>query len=187
MKRILISAILFYSAISTACVPSIHPFYENRDVFFDTNLIGKWTDETRSESWAFEKAGSTEYRMEYTDEGGRTGMFEARLFKIRSRVFLDIAPVRPSFVQGFYGGHMITAHTFMELCFNDDSVQLKYLDAAWLKPYLEKNPDSVRHTIVEGEVLFTDTTKKLRAFIEKNLDTPGAFEVTEKITKVGEN
>lgn len=187
MKRILISAILFCSAISMACVPSVHPFYENKDVYFDKNLLGKWADETASESWTFEKAGSSEYRMEYTDERGRTGVFEARLFKIRDRVFIDIVPVRSSFVQGFYGGHMLSAHTFMGLSFNEDSVQLTFLDTAWLTPYLEKNPESVRHTIVDGEVLFTDSTKKLRAFIEKNLDTPGAFEATEKITKVGEN
>ncbi len=188
MKRIVISAVLFFAFVSMACVPSIHPFYENKDVFFDKNLLGKWTDESKAESWIFEKAGSSEYRMEYTDEHGRTGIFETRLFTLRDRDFLDIAPIRPSFIQkDFYGGHLLSAHTFMALSFDGNSVQLKFLDAVWLKNHLEKNPASVGHTIIDGEVLFTDTPKKLKAFIEKNLDTPGAFEETERITKVGEN
>jgi hypothetical protein len=179
--------ILVFAVISTSCVRSIHPFYEDGDAYFDASLIGKWSDEGRTESWVFEKAGSSEYRMEYTDENGRTGTFEARLFKIRNRIFMDITPVRSPYVQGFYGGHLLSVHTFFGLELGKDSAKLMYLDPAWLKRHLQNSPGAVEHTTVDGEVLLTDSTKKLKAFISTHLDTPGAFEQTEIISKIGAN
>ena len=187
MNKSVVSMIFLVALVTAACVPSIHPFYEEKDAYFDAGLIGKWSNEARTETWIFEKSGSTEYRMEYIDEHRRTGIFEVRLFKIRDRTFVDLTPVRPANLQGFYGGHLLPVHTSFAVELGKDSAKLMYLDPVWLKQYLQNNPMAVRHTTIDGEIFLTDSTSKLKAFIKTHLDTRGAFEQTEVISKIGAN
>lgn len=162
--------------IQTACVPSLNPIYTENDLVFDPSLLGVWTDDDKTETWEFTFADEKEYRLLHTDEQGNKGTFEARLVRIEGKRFLDIAPVRTTSSQNdFFSGHILSVHSFVEVSQDGKNFRLSYLEPKWLKPFLEKNPSAVRHAFIDGEVVFTDSSKNLQKFIAANLNSPGAF------------
>lgn len=169
---VLIAAFL----IQTACVPSLNPIYTENDLIFDAALLGIWTDGESTETWEFTFADEKEYRLVHTDERGNKGTFEARLVRIEGKRFLDLAPVRSTASDNdFFSGHILSVHSFVEVSQDGKNFRLSYLEPKWLKPFLEKNPNAVRHAFLDGEVVFTDSSKNLQKFIAANLNSPGAF------------
>src|SRR5216117_484587 len=78
MKKIVLPLVLVALCGVVGCIPtSINPLYTGQDLVFDSALIGVWSGEGDSkETWAFEKAGDTEYKFVYTEGDGKTGHFE---------------------------------------------------------------------------------------------------------------
>lgn len=182
MKRSLFLSFVILSLLSAACVPSLHPFYNDSDVVFEKRLLGKWTDTEHMESWLFERRGEKKYRMVNTDENGETALYDAAVFKLDGRTFLDIAPIRK---RDAYGGNLVAAHTAVEIVVEDERIRMFYLDPLWLKETIRKEGVAVRHTFIDGEVLLTDTTDKLQALLRMGMNAPGAFEETEEVIKEG--
>jgi hypothetical protein len=183
MKSTILIAIVIAAIASAACVRSIQPFYEHKDVYFDRSLIGTWTDAKGKESWKIERRGDGDYLIDETDEKGKKTRFEARLFKLDGRSFIDLAAT----TSGDAGsGHLLAVHTFLAIEKDLCTSKMSYLDPTWLKQFLAKNPNAIRHSNIEGEIVFTDSTKNLKSFIRKHLDSPGAFEETETLFKKGE-
>ncbi len=176
MTKLSLIALISSFVFLTACVPSLNALYTEQDLFFDKALIGVWTDGEQSETWEFTFADENEYKLVHTDELGKQGEFEARLLRIDGRTFLDIAPVRPRLSQNdFFSSHLLSVHSFVRLSQEGKTFRISYLETKWLKPFLEKNPAAVRHALIDGEILFTDTPKNLQKFIGANLNTLGAF------------
>src|SRR6266581_4332910 len=70
MKNILLALVLVALCGLIGCIPtSINPLYTGEDLVFDPALIGVWSSKGDSkETWAFEKAGDTEYKLVYTGD-----------------------------------------------------------------------------------------------------------------------
>src|SRR5262249_54826593 len=78
-----------------SCIPSVNPFFTNKDVVFDARLLGEWRAKENSddpEIWKFEKGETNSYKLTLTAEKGKQGLFEARLFKLKGEYFLDMIP-----------------------------------------------------------------------------------------------
>jgi hypothetical protein len=159
----------------TACVPSLNPLYTEQDLIYNKALLGVWTDGEKTETWEFTFADENEYKLVHTDEFGKKGDFEARLMQVEGKTFLDIAPVRRFSQNDFFSGHLLSVHSFVHVSQDGRSFRISYLETKWLKAFLEKKPDAVRHAVIDGEIIFTDTSKNLQKFIAANLNTPGAF------------
>ena len=184
MRVIASTAILGIVSFLSGCVPSLSPFYSDADLYFDRNIIGTWAAEDEKESWTFEANGDAGYKMTYLDEHGKIGVFEAKLFRLGNRSFLDLTPVRPAFEQNdYYTGHLLSLHTFVPIAVNGNSAQISYLDHSWLKRVLEKNPQAVGHAVIDDDIILTDSTKNLQAFLKANLYTQGAFENSTNIVR----
>lgn len=180
MKTTILTAIISASIIAAACVPSLHPFFFDADLVFDKRLVGKWTDRGHAESWTFEQRGEKKYRITYTDENGETGLYDAALFTLDGRMFLDLVPVRKRDV---YGGHLVAFHTVLAVTLEDERARLSYIDQVWLKHHLGTNPGRVRHGSRDGEIVLTDTTGNLQSFLKMSLETQGAFVEMEEMIK----
>jgi len=89
----LIAAVLL--TLSVGCIRSLHPFYTNKDVIFDSGLVGRWSQEKSKDTWEFSKQKEGEYQLVYTDEEGKSGTFVVRLLKIDGKMFLYLFPSRP--------------------------------------------------------------------------------------------
>jgi hypothetical protein len=177
MKTHISKLIAFYALFCGACVPSIHPLYTETDLAFDPALIGVWREANETETWDISFVDEKRYRLIHTDESGKKGEFEMRLVKVDGRMFLDLTPVKPTSTQNdFYGGHILTVHTFVHLGRDGATVQISMLDPKWLKSALAQNGNSLRHTMMGDEILITDSSKNLQKFLISNIAVPGAFD-----------
>lgn len=184
MKTTILTLILMTAIVSAACVGSVQPFYDERNVYFDRTLVGTWIDPEGQETWKVQQHGEKKtYLIDQTDDEGRTTRFEARLFKIGERSFIDLVATRSG---NSTAKQVFAAHTFVAIEKDRCTSRMSYLDPAWLKNYLARDLNAVRHTNLNGEIVFTDSTKNLQAFIRKHFASPGAFEQTETLYKKGE-
>ena len=74
MKRQYAIALAAGMLALTACIPSVHPFYSDKDVVFDPRLLGEWLEKDKEEkpqSWHFEKAEDNAYRLSITESDGK--------------------------------------------------------------------------------------------------------------------
>lgn len=183
MKLPILIVLLTAEFISAACVGSVQPFYDQKDVYFDRALIGTWIDSEKKESWKIRRHGEKEYLIDQTDDAGEITRFVARLFKIGDRSFIDLVD-RAAGDSG--AKQVLAAHTFVAVKKDRCTARIAYLDPAWLKTLLANNPRAIRHANLDGEIVFTDSTRNLQKFIRKYLASPGAFEQTETLYKKGE-
>ncbi len=184
MKILFTSLLVFAAVMMTGCVPSLHPYYFDGDVEFDQCLIGKWTDLGYKTSWHFERRGEKKYRLTQVSEDGESTLFEAVLFRVSGRKFLDITPIRNP---ENYGSSLLRTHSLMAITTEKDRLRVSYMDSAWLKNYLARHPDTFKHTFVDDELIITDTTENLQALIRRSSSSPGIFGNTEEIIRQGEN
>ena len=187
MKKMFYFMAFAAALLSTACVPSIHSFFSYKDVRFDRNVLGAWTDDEGEEESEFSRKDDLAYNVKYVDRSGKTGRFTAYLFRIAGRDFLDLSPVRADAEDSdLYVEKLLPTHTLMAINIEAGRAQLSFLDPAWLKGFLRQNPEEIDHTIVDDEVVLTATTPKLQAFIRRHIKTRGAFEDTELMFKKGD-
>lgn len=187
MRSIIVCGLLVVSLAFTSCVPSIQPFFEEKDVYFDRSLVGTWSERDGKEKWTITARDESSYFIDQTDEHGRSLRFEARLFKIGTDSFIDVLAVPSSKITGdLYLDHVLPSHTLLSVKIERCSVNLSFLDPTWIKGFLMTSPGAVAHTNRSGEIVLTDSTAAMQAFIKKHLTTPGAFEGTETLYKKGE-
>src|SRR5215208_6812465 len=92
MKNRNLIALPFAVVLLCSCIPSVEPFYTEKDAVFDARLLGQWKEE-EPETWKFEKGENDAYQLTITENGGKEGRFEAHLFQLKKEYFLDIIPV----------------------------------------------------------------------------------------------
>jgi hypothetical protein len=185
MKKILLALVLVALCGLIGCIPtSLNPLYTAKDLVFDPALIGVWSDKNDSkETWAFQKAGDTDYKLIYTENDGKTGHFEAHLLKLGHTRFLDLFPDESGLEEmarsGFYKVHLLRTHSFLQVTRIEPSLQMAPLDLKWLREFLGKHPKAIRHHKIgegdEAQMVLTASTPELRKFVEKHLKTEGAF------------
>jgi len=181
IARIMLLASVFYS---TACVPSIHPFFAKGDVYMDANLLGTWSDQDGGETWTFIYQDDRTYLLTYTDDTGKTGAFTASLFRLGDRSFLDIEPLRSGDRDcGLYAEHLLSMHSVYLITIDGKKGRLAFLDPKYLKAALESDPTVLAHTVVDDQIVLTATTERLKAFLLSSANKPEAFVMSETIEK----
>ena len=185
MKKILLALVLVALCGLIGCIPtSINPLYTGQDLVFDPALIGVWSETGDSkETWAFEKAGDTVYKLVFTENDGKTGHFEAHLLKLGLTQFLDLFPDESGIEEmnrsGFYKVHLLRTHSFLKVTQIEPALQMAPLDLKWLREFLGKHPKAIRHQKIgegdDAQIVLTASTPEVRKFVEKHLKTKGAF------------
>lgn len=179
-KTIILGAVFFIAA----CVPSLNPLYTEQDLMFDDSLIGVWIDKETGETWSFSKCGKMEYTLHYTAEDGRKGEFSARLVRLDDKMFLDMVPVKPGFLQNdYYQSHFIATHTFAHIAQKGTTVQVSMLEPRCLKDLLAANPAAIKHETIGGELVLSSPPKETQKFLLANLSTSGAFSPPMELTR----
>ena len=162
--------------LSAGCIRSLHPIYTEKDTVFEPGLIGQWAEDDSGEIWAFSKEDTNEYKLVYTDEKGRQGVFSAHLLKIKENLFLDFFPEEPGLkMNGFYQFHLLPVHTFVHVKQIEPILQMSFPDPGWLKKHISADPGAIAHEKIEKEIILTAATKELQSFWLKHIDAEGAF------------
>ena len=180
LKLGLLAAAGTLAALFTGClVVSVYPYYNEKDLVFETGLVGSWSKtDGQSERWKFEKQDTNTYQLTVTNSSG-TNVMQAHLFKLRGQLFIDLyAPDASTDVQP----PPIPSHLLLRVQSLSPSLKLTVLDFAWLRDLLLKNPKALRHEIIKTNdkpedrpIALTADTAELQAFLAKHLDTKEAW------------
>ena len=192
--RNLVSMVLAGMIVLSGCIPCLHPIYTDKDVTFDSKLIGVWSypdakpapdkkpPSKGKEYWKFSKLGENSYRLLIAESDGKVGVFETHLVKIDDAMFLDLYPIRPDKPAAknsdFYMLHLLSVHSFMAVDRIGDVLRYRFMDADWLNKYLDKNPQELQHEKLKGsgpDIVITASTKEIQSFLAKHVKTENAF------------
>jgi hypothetical protein len=75
MKTRILIFIAAGGLVLAACIPSVHPFYNDKDVVFEPRLAGQWQEKEKKDPpqvWKFEAGPDKSYKLNVTEEHGHT-------------------------------------------------------------------------------------------------------------------
>ena len=167
------------SIVPTGCdsdgnpfVMSLQPFYTQVDLEADSRLNETWTDKEGDVTFAFEqrreKGKEKEYELVVKEKDGEqqvSGKFEVRLVQVGAFWFLDIYPKSREGVNEFYRMHFIRAHTIARVEIKQDSIQMAFLSASWLKAKINENRIDTPYVKANDALLLTGTTEELQELV----------------------
>lgn len=174
MKTRVLVALVGVAFLLSACIPSVHPFYTDKDVVFDARLLGEWQPKENSddpELWKFEQGDDKSYRLTVTEKKDKHGKFAARLFKLKNGYFLDIIPTECELAPDqadLVAASMIPGHLVVRVPQIEPELQLAFCDYEWLEKFLKANPKALAHRKNDDSLLLTATTRELQHFILKH-------------------
>jgi hypothetical protein len=180
MKKRNLIAVAAAAILLAACIPSVNPFYTDKDVVFDPHLIGEWQETGKTnqpEVWKFEQATNNAYKLTVVEEG-KSGEFSAHLFKLKQGQFLDLIPTDCNYATNqadLVGLSMFPGHLLMRVGQIEPELKLGVCNYEWLEKYLEKNPKTIAHHMEGGLIVLTADTGDLQKFILKHLGTNELF------------
>jgi len=192
MKKAIVSIALI--AALAGCIPSVHPFYNEKDVVFDKQLLGEWTakeEDSDPKSWKFETDENKAYKLTLTEKTGKQGEFKARLFKLKDNYFLDMVPTECHFDTNqadIVGSFLIAGHLVLRVPELGPNLKLAFCDFDWLQKLLETNPKALAHYKEDDRLVLTADTPELQAFVLKHMGEDELFpKVAELSRKSGDS
>ncbi len=157
----------------TACAPSLHPFFTERDVVFNEALLGVWIDDS-GEVCKFTKSGDDHYELLIMDE--KPVRFEARLIELGGVTFLDLYPKPLGNESDLYPESFVPAHRLARVTIGTDSFSIAMMDGSWLKRLSDRNQLDLKHERINDEMIaLTAPTRELQAFALKHANNEEAF------------
>jgi hypothetical protein len=189
MKKRSLIATLGAAALLCSCIPSVNPFYTEKDVVFDARLLGEWQKKDKSDNpeiWKFEGTTNKTYTLTITDQKGRQGQFNAHLFQLKQEHFLDLIPDDCKYATNqadlvaasMYPGHLLVRASQFE-----PGLKLAFFDFDWLQKYLEKNPKALAHHREGDRLVLTAGTRDLQKFVLKHLGKDELFEKPDEMVR----
>jgi hypothetical protein len=158
-------------ALLVGCVPSLNAIYTEKDLVFDSHVLGIWKPEDSTETWDFQRRDANSYRLIYTDRQGHSGSFIAHLADIEGTRFLDLFPEQEvDATPGFYRFHQVPIHSIYLVKEAGDKVVLAAIDYPWLEKYVEKHPAELPSSTFDSRRMLTASTEQLQRFLIDNQD-----------------
>jgi hypothetical protein len=185
--KVLLPVALFIF-ISGCVVYSFYPLYTEKDLFPNSLLLGKWTDEEDTE-WNFkyaykgkkvlENIDSTSYILTQkfkSDELPDSSEFSVHVIKLGETYFLDFYLEKFSIEEFLLKDfHIIPVHTFAKLTVEPNKLEIHWFDQSWLEELLEKNKAEIRHENNDDFILLTASPDELKQFVQKYAHDEEAF------------
>jgi len=176
MKRNVSVLLAAAGAVLAGCiVTSVSPFYTQSDLVSEPAILGNWINQKNTnEVWSFERNGDLAYRFTLIEERKATVM-EARAFKLRGQLFLDVFSLEQDI-------HTIPAHYLMKVTDLTPALRMSELNHQWLANLLDTDPKALAHHFVrtgtnpqDRRVVLTAATPELQTFVLKHLNNPDAW------------
>jgi hypothetical protein len=163
----------------SACIPSINPFYTDKDVVFEKKLLGEWQEKDKADEpqiWNFEEGKDKAYKLTVTEKEGKQGEFEAHLFKLKQDYFLDItASEIGTNVADLIKASLISGHLLLRISQFEPELKLAMTDVDWLDKYLKEHPKALAHHRDDDRIFLTAETADLQSFVMKHLGEDELF------------
>ena len=169
----------------SACIPSVNPFYTEKDLVFDPRLVGAWGNpDDKDESWLFAVATNKTYQLTVTEDEGKHGEFVAHLFQLKEHLFLDVTPRKVELREdqsSMVAAALIPGHLILRVRSLEPELKLDWVDWDWLKDYLEAHPTALKHRRDDtpDSIVLTAESRDLQRFVLKHLKAGELFKVEE--------
>src|SRR5690349_15610117 len=168
MKKRNIIVATAVALLLAACIPSINPFYTEKDVVFEKKLLGEWQEKDKADEpqiWNFEEGKDKAYKLTVTEKEGKQGEFEAHLFKLKQDCFLDIMVTEiGTNVADLAKVSLIPGHLLLRVSQIDPELKLAMIDVDWLDKFLKEHPKALAHHRDEDRIFLTAETTDLQSF-----------------------
>lgn len=182
MKMRFLIAVTITAALLSACLPSVNPFYTEKDVVFDSDLVGEWRIEGETKPsgiWKIEKTDSKAYKLTTTEPDGKQGEFAVHLFKLEKDCFLDMVPSDCTYgpkQTDNVAAAMFPGHLLLRVTLRASQLKVASTDFVWLEKHLTANPKALAHHVADKRLLLTADTRALQRFVLKHLGDGELFE-----------
>jgi len=187
-----IRAFLALSAVAlwlSACIPSVNPFYTEKDVIFDARLVGEWQakdDSNEPEAWTFVQQDDKAYKLTVREKKGKEGKFAARLFKLKQEHFLDLIPTECELAPDqadLVAASIFPGHLIMRVPQVEPESKLAHCNYEWLEKHLKANPKSLAHRKHDDSIVLTASTRELQRFVLKHLGEGKLFQKPQEFIR----
>lgn len=159
-------------ALLGACVPSINPFYLEKDVIMDKQIEGVWINND-NEVWKFDAdKGNNAYTLKVTQNDGKTGELKAKLFKLGKECFIDLLPNNCEFATNqadIINVSVFPGHLLIHVSQFEPQLKIVFMDYDWLAKTLEKTPSTLPYHSEEKLIILTASTQQLQEFTLKHM------------------
>ena len=180
--------------LSGCLVKSLHPYYTNKDVIYNKELIGTWTDKDSS-VWLIEQGyqnsgfmkseiPDSSYAITYTNSEG-SAKFVAHLFQLDGHLYIDFFPSEISCGNDLAGFHLIAAHSLAKVELTGGNIIIHWYNEQWLINLFNENKIKIAHERLPYEpgqtdpesmqIILSAQTDELQKFIRKYGEDPEAF------------
>jgi len=165
----------------SACIPSVNPFYTEKDIVYDARLLGEWQEKEsdQPEVWKFEQGEDKAYKLTTTDKEGKRGEFKVHLFKVKQEYFLDLVPSECDYATNqaeLVAFAMFPGHLLLRVPQLGPELQIAGFDYDWLQKHLEAKPKALAHHKEGDRTVLTADTRALQRFVQKHLGEDELFE-----------
>ena len=155
----------------SACIPSLQPFYTEKDLVFEPSLVGSFGETEGSATWTFTKSADREYKLTIKDKE-KSSSFATHLFKLRNDHFIDLYAVKESLDdcprEDFFKASLIPGHLVLKLPSFSPNLTLQVMDEEAIKEYLKANKGAVPHSFIElGRLVFTGSSEQMGDFLKR--------------------
>jgi hypothetical protein len=169
-KHALLSAVLPILFLS-ACIPSLQPFYTEKDLVFEPSLVGSFSENEGDGLWTFTKSADREYKLTIKDKE-KSSTFTAHLFKVGNDHFIDLYAAKESLDnwprEDFFKASLIPGHLVLKVPSFSPKLALQVMDEDGIKEYLKANKGAVPHSFIESErLVFTGSSEQMRDFLKR--------------------
>jgi hypothetical protein len=157
------------AALFCACIPSLNPFYTEKDVIKDPRLVREWKNVSEPEStWTFETNSKGTYTLSETLKDNKSGRYTAVLFKIGNDTFLDLIPDKCDYATNqsdMVGASMFPGHLLLRISQMEPTLKTSFFDFDWFSKQLDQNPKLLETHTDDKRVLITASTADLQKFV----------------------
>lgn len=203
MKRWIDYTVYLAMMAMTSClVSSLHPFYKEKDIYFDPVMTGSWLDgdsclwtidaNMASAGFMEPEQSDQKYRITYYEEQDKAGIFVGTLFQINGVPYVDFYPDpdEDQCTTELTCWHHFPTHTLARVQYSKDSILLYWFGEDWLNELLEQNRIRIKHETVEissgySRHVLTASTDELQKFIRKYANDPKTSDEIEQIFAKG--
>jgi hypothetical protein len=188
MKKRNLIAVAAAALLLAACIPSVNSFYTEKDVAFDPRLLGAWQEKDNTNNpdvWKFEKSGDNAFKLTVFEKG-KTGEFNAHLFKVNQERFLDLIPNDCKYADNqswFVACAMFPGHLLVRVRQIEPGLQFSPCNYEWLDGYLKTNRTALAHHAEADSIVLTADTRDLQNFVMKHLGTNELFKEVGELVR----
>lgn len=158
---------------------SFYPFLAEKNLVFNSGLVGAWMDQDKKETYFFQKAEGKNYDIIVCEEKGDTSYFQAQLGQIGKVWFLDSYPSEePENYQ------LVPTHIISKMWLNGDTLAFASLESDYVQKFIESKKLNISYTTQKGDIIFTASTDELQQLVMQLVLDDKAFPNPTKLIRV---